>query len=124
MKRVAIAIIAILVAIGLTGCVEPTVNVDELKSECSIIDDQLGDIYWLLDDARMQADDIWESTTTAWAILSGQEPYDEELHMAAVEDLEDGWKVYDELFETFADIEDRIDSANDSLECILEDAER
>lgn len=124
MKRVAIAIIAILVAIGLTGCVEPTVNVDELKSECSIIDDQLGDIYWLLDDARMQADDIWESTTTAWAILSGQEPYDEELHMAAVEDLEDGWKVYDELFETFADIEDRIDSANDSLEYILEDAER
>lgn len=111
-KRVAIAIIAILVAIGLTGCTpEYRVPYEDLELRCERMEEAPGDIYCLVDDAMIEVDDVWEGSTYAWAILSGQEMYDEDEARIAARDIEDSWDDVDELVGLLNDIQSIADDA-------------
>lgn len=90
MKRVVVAIIAIAVAMGLSGCSSSAYDrINELEEQCAELEDRLETVYDLADEGVGLAMDAADGMTYAWYIVSGQEPYDEYTCADATRDIEE-----------------------------------
>lgn len=98
MKRVVVAIIAIAVAMGLSGCSSDAYDrIEELEEQCAGLEERLDTIYNLADEGICLAIDAGDGMTYAWYIVSGQEPYDEYTCADATRDIEDAQEDVEDL---------------------------
>lgn len=126
MKRVVVAIIAIAVAMGLSGCSSDAYDrIEELEEQCAELEnecselqykcyeleDVLYDISELTYDAGDELEDAYIWVVSAHETMWNKKEYTEEEVLSAAEDLLEAWHALDDLEEILGDIRSTADDA-------------